>query len=64
MTIKIEDMIEIENIEDIPLGKDVLVYDGCDFSIDYVDVCTDSGRSYWANGSEATHYAELERGED
>jgi len=51
--------VKFESPEDIQTDAEVLVYDGCDYHIDYVDVCADSGIFYMANGTEPTHYAIL-----
>lgn len=61
MIIKVEDMIKVEYLEDVPCGVDLLVYNGCDYEIDHTDVCVDTGSYFWSNGSDATHYAELKR---
>lgn len=54
------DWIEIDTPEDIdPKGEEVLVWDGCDYHIDFVEVCADMGTFYMANGTEPTHYKEL-----
>ena len=52
--------IEFDSIEDIDIkGEEILLWDGCDHHIDYVDVCADTGTFYFANGSSATHWAIL-----
>jgi hypothetical protein len=50
---------DIDSAEDCPYGTDLLLWDGCDFNIDYVDVDVDTGTSYFANGSQAIAYLEL-----
>jgi hypothetical protein len=42
-----------EDIESNYVGVDILVWDGCDWHIDYVDFCPDTGTYYMANGTEA-----------
>ena len=54
------DWIEIDTPEDIsPKGVEVLVWDGCDYAIDFVEVCVDTGTFYMANGTVPTHYKAL-----
>ncbi|WP_051560584.1 hypothetical protein [Marinobacterium jannaschii] len=51
--------------EDIDIkGKEVLIWDGCDHHIDYVDICPESGTFYMANGTEPTHWKPLDRPQD
>ena len=51
------DWIEIDSAEDVDCDTEVLLFDGCDWSIDYVDVCVDTGVHYFANGASGiTHY--------
>ena len=39
---------------------DVLVFDGCEVSIDYIDICIESGDEYFVNlGSDSTHWMPL-----
>lgn len=46
--------------EDIDLkGEEILLWDGADYFIDYVDVDCDTGFFYLANGTEATHWKPL-----
>lgn len=50
--------IEIDTPEDVDCDTEVLLWDGCEWSIDYVDVDVDTGVYYFANGaSEITHYS-------
>lgn len=52
--------IEIDSIEDIAVvGDEILVWDGCECHIDYVEIDCDWGHSYMANGSEPTHWMPL-----
>ena len=52
--------ISIESVEDIStVGTEILVWDGCEHHIDYVDVEIEYGAHYMANGTEPTHYMEL-----
>ena len=54
------DWIEFETPEDIHIkGDEILLWDGCDYHIDYVEIDCDSGFYYMANGTEATHYKAL-----
>jgi hypothetical protein len=48
--------VEIENPEDAPTDGDLVLWDGCDLSVDYVENEVDFGTSFFANGTEATHY--------
>lgn len=53
--------IEIDTPEDVDCDTEVLLWDGCDYHIDYVDVDIDTGVVFFANGpKEATHYKLLE----
>ena len=53
-------VIFVDSPEDIHIkGQEILVWDGCDWSIDYVECCVDSGVDYMANGTEVVAYAEL-----
>lgn len=57
--------ISVESPEDIMIqGEEILIWDGCDFHIDYVDVCPEYGHAYMANGTEPTHYAKLKQPKD
>lgn len=52
--------ISIDTPEDISLvGSEILVFDGCECAIDYVDVDAETGVYYMANGSEPTHWMPL-----
>ena len=54
-------MTEVESVEDIEIkGEEILVWDGCDFHIDYVECCVDTGDSYMANSTNPTHWMKLE----
>jgi len=60
---------KIETMEDAPCGVNLLVWDGCDFRITYVDIDPDTGSFYDANypdsGDDAfIAYAELPCNED
>ncbi|WAX23108.1 hypothetical protein pA_gene0067 [Vibrio phage 13VT501A] len=50
---------KIESAEDCPCGIDLVVWDGCDFHIDYVDIDADTGAFYFANGTEGIAFFEL-----
>ncbi len=53
-------MIKINSIEEIKvIGSEILVFDGADYHIDYVDVSPDSGAYYMANGTSPTHWDRL-----
>ena len=51
---------EFETPEDIEIkGEEILLWDGADYHIDYVEVDVVTGCYYMANGTEATHYKAL-----
>ncbi len=53
-------LIPIESIEDITtIGEEILIWDGCDYEIDYMDVCPDMGFNYMANGTEPVSWMPL-----
>ncbi len=50
----------VESIEEIDIvGEEILIYDGCEINIDYVECCADTGMYYMANGYEVSHYMPL-----
>lgn len=50
----------IDTPEDISIaGEEILLWDGCEHHIDYVDCDVDTGASYMANGTEPTHWMPL-----
>ena len=56
--------IEIDSAEDVDCDVEVLLWDGCDHSIDYVETDIDTGVAYFANGAkEITHYKLLDEPE-
>lgn len=57
-------LIACRNPEDILLkGTEILVWDGCDYHIDYVEVDVESGAYYMANGAEPVSYMVLKEPE-
>lgn len=51
--------VEIDSAEDVEnalVGDELILWDGCNFVIDYVETEVDFGTSFFANGTEATHY--------
>ena len=50
---------QINSAEDCPYGRDLLVWDGCDFHQDYIDVDMNTGYGYFANGTDGIAYIEL-----
>ena len=48
--------IAIETAEDAPTDGQLILWDGCDLCIDYVETEVEYGTSFFANGAEATHY--------
>jgi hypothetical protein len=38
------------------LGVELILWDGCDFVIDYIDVEPEYGTAFFVNGTVATHY--------
>lgn len=49
----------IDTYEDCPVDCDLIVWDGCDFSIEYVSYCSDTGSYYPANGFSFIAFYEL-----
>ncbi|MCY9874021.1 hypothetical protein [Vibrio barjaei] len=50
----------VDSPEDISIvGEDILVNDGCDWSIDHVEHCPDRGVNYMANNTEVEAYMPL-----
>lgn len=49
--------VEIDSAEDVQTSDEILLWDGCDYHIDYAEYCPESGMWYFANlTSGATHY--------
>ncbi len=48
--------IKIDSAEDVRCDHEVLLWDGCDFHLDYVEYDTETGTHFFSNGTEATHY--------
>ena len=48
--------------EDCPVGVELLVWDGCDFHLDYVEICGDTGGKYFANKTSPVSYIQLPDG--
>lgn len=48
--------VEIDSAEDAPPDEALVLWDGCDLWVDYVDTEVEYGTSFFANGTEATHY--------
>jgi hypothetical protein len=56
--------IEIDTPEDVDCDTEVLLFDGCEFSIDYVDIDIEVGTAFFANGATGiTHYKLLDKPE-
>ena len=54
------DWIAFDTPEDIEIkGQEILLWDGADYHIDYVDVDAHSGNFYLAGGTEATYWKPL-----
>ena len=52
--------IDVDSPEDIEIkGEEILCWDGCEWSIDYVEHCSDSGVDYMANGTTVEAYLPL-----
>lgn len=51
--------ISVETPDDIDVFEDILCFDGCEASIDYVEVCPNTGAHYMANDTPVTHYQRL-----
>lgn len=57
-------LIKIDSPEDInPKSDDLLIWDGCQYHIDYVDFCPERGVQFMANGTEPVSYMELKEPE-
>ncbi|NOH26203.1 hypothetical protein F0267_25900 [Vibrio coralliilyticus] len=53
-------VFEVDSPEDIDvIGEEILCFDGCDWVIDYVDVCPEWGHHYMANGTEIKAWCRL-----
>lgn len=58
--IKEIDVIKVFSIDDIDVfGVDILVWDGCQWHIDYIDICAETGALCSANNNEIEAYALL-----
>ncbi|TOJ96080.1 hypothetical protein [Vibrio parahaemolyticus] len=52
--------IKVDSPEEIGIvGEEILVWDGCDWSIDYVDCCPETGAYYMANNTDVEAYLPL-----
>ncbi len=52
--------VEVNSPEDIERkGEEILCWDGCDWSIDYVEHCPERGVDYMANGTDVEAYMPL-----
>ncbi len=54
-----DNWISVETPDDIDVFEDILCFDGCEASIDYVEVCPNTGAHYMANDTPVTHYQRL-----
>jgi hypothetical protein len=54
-----DNWISVDTPEDIGFYEEILCFDGCEVSIDFVVVCTETGDYYMANGTDVTHYQPL-----
>lgn len=53
-------VFEVDSPEDIDVvGEEILCFDGCEWVIDYVDVCPEWGHCYMANGTEVEAWCRL-----
>lgn len=46
-----DDWISVDTPEDMPMGEEVLCWDGCGYHLDYADMDADTGAHYMANGT-------------
>lgn len=54
------DAIKINTPEDIEIkGEEILVFDGAEWHIDYVESCVETGTFYMANDTRPTHWQKL-----
>ena len=56
MTVEWVEIGSAEDVESELVGDELILWDGCDFAIDYVEIEVDFGVSFFANVTEATHY--------
>jgi hypothetical protein len=56
MGVSQEEWVLVDSPEDLPIGEEVLCWDGCDYSLDYADMCGDTGAHYMANGTQVEAY--------
>ena len=62
---EVDNWIQFDDIEEIEIkGQEILLFDGEDFHIDYVDCESDYGTYFFANGTRATHWKKLEKPDD
>ena len=48
--------ISVDTPEDMPIGEEVLCWDGCQYHLDYADMDADTGAHYMANGTDVESY--------
>jgi len=48
--------VSVDSPEDLPIGEEVLCWDGCEFYLDYADIDGDTGIHFMANGSDVEAY--------
>lgn len=51
-----QEWISVDTAEDMPIGEEVLCWDGCQYHLDYADMDAESGAHYMANGTEVESY--------
>lgn len=56
MTVEWVEIGSAEDVESALVGDELILWDGCELAIDYVETEVDFGTSFFANGTEATHY--------
>jgi len=54
-----KNMISIDSPEDIQYFSEILIFDGCDFHIDYVEVDSETGNHYMANNTSPISWMHL-----
>jgi hypothetical protein len=60
----IEGWVSVASPEDLPIGEEVLCWDGCQHHLDYADMDAETGAHYMANGTEVEAYQVLTQPEE
>lgn len=57
--VKESEWISVDSPEELPIGEEVLCWDGCQQCIDYAEMDGDTGGYYMANGTDIEAYMPL-----